>query len=270
MIPTNNTHLRFNLPAVYKRVANQLQKNKESDDLAICKLSLAIIEKNTNGIFNREFNETIQRLEIDKAECEKRLVDFNGYFYQDERSSLKQAWDKMVSMVKAVLGITIETREALSEILNEDMKGSEEAVNNYLDLEKMRDRIQTRLNLTISILKTRPDGSSFEKDLSEQVERLEQRQRELNGHYYEDPQSLLDQAWRRYQTALHSNDSNAGNLLNIFDALNDERKCNDAQLFTLRQQISCIVPSTHQNIDTHTCEKIKEKIKKLEAIENKS
>lgn len=259
MISSTPSYHRVSMTQRY----NTILTNKQNDVTDIQNL----IKDITSKIFQKELTETTRGLEVKKKECEETLKTLNGLFYQDQKSLLKQAWDKMVNFVNITLGITIGTRNELDNI-KRDLRDSKGAVDLYLKLETLRDSIQTRLLQIVAALKTKPTAALFEKTRTEQVEQLQARQKELCGNYYEDPQSLLDQAWRIYQSAIQANDSNAGQLFNTFNRLDVERRSNDAKLFSLEQQISCIVPSSNDNIKTYNCS-IQEQMIKLKE-ENRS
>lgn len=181
----------------------------------------------TSVIYKNKIVETKVKLISEKETCLSTLTRLNGEFFQDPRSTLKKAWDNVVTSVQEALKLKVESREQLQHIstqlksvpVDETIEKAESSIYYYTHLEKTRNNAETRLNEIINVEK-----ADLIDPLSENV--LRQRQKELCGNYYQDPNSLLDKAWKAYQEALSENSDSvcAPALLEKYNLLEKERK----------------------------------------------
>jgi hypothetical protein len=203
-----------------------------------------VLEKAENKVTN-----AIAWMQIKKEECIKDLSSLNGDYYQDPNSRLKQKWDQVVETAQTALGTKIGKLDQLEEIYPQLQSGTSNqkiaaktAIDSYRALEKQRDEQQSQLNRIVSLEKT---VENYDNNLLDQKRiKLQEKHKELCGDYYGDPKGQLDQAWRRYQTAvLHGSTENYS--LERYNQLETNRKQIEAQLFNILQQSSLPVPDPH-------------------------
>jgi len=219
----------------------------------------AALTDTTSDIFKNKIVKTKKELNSDKETCLSALTRLNGEFFQDPRSTLKKAWDNVVISIKEALELKIEFRNELEAVTtqlksrtsNETTQKAEVAIDSYTRLEKKRDSVETRLNEIISVEKTDLVAPPSE-------DALRQRQKELCGNYYQDPSSLLDKAWKKYQKALTDSHANAPELLNTYNLLENERKHTEILL----KRLGSIAPAT-RGLEVLTIHSINEEIASL-------
>ena len=203
-------------------------------------LSVAKIDT-TSIVFKNRMTKMKADLQDEKETYLASLLRLNGEFFQDPNSVLKKTWDSVVKKVKAALNLEIKNRDQLEETSEKLKKAPQSvlienarhAIGVYTSLETRRNKIEAELNEIISIEK-----ADLTAPLSEKA--LRERQKELCGDYYEDPNCLLDKKWKEYQRALASSSPNASALLNAYNILENERKSNEILL----QRIDALAPAT--------------------------
>ncbi len=227
-----------------------------------------------NAMFKEVLIERQAQLIFERQHCEKRLVHLNGHFYQDPESALKQTWDNAVKKSEAALGSQLQSREQLApaskDLENSPNHGEKEvisatiAINKYTRLEQKRNQIEKRLKEIVATEKSGPLGAAFQASLLEEKNHLLQRQKELCGSHYQDPNGLLHKAWNASQQAAKLSKADAPALLETYNKLETERKHNDARLYTLDQYIS-VMASLDRSIGALTKGAIAERLKVLES-----
>lgn len=221
----------------------------------------AALTDSTSKIFKSKINETKNELNLEKESCLNSLIRLNGEFFQDPKSSLKKAWDRVVTNVQEALQLKIEFRHELENVTkaleskpkDEIVEKAQDAVGIYTSLEKKRDNIEVRLNEIIATEKTDAIAPPSE-------DTLRARQKELCGNYYQDPNCLLDKAWKAYQNALTQNDTSAPDLLKQYNLLENERK-NNAMIL---QRLNSIAPApAERSIEALTISSIQAQVNVL-------
>lgn len=233
------------------------------------------LAENSNDSYKTCTNETQEKLKEQKQKIESDLVNLNGAYYQDPISLLKKAWDTVLNTTNDALGKQPKARCELTPLQNELKAATDQsnpkiqsaltAIDKYVGLEKDRDNFKTQLNTIISIQKTSPNISSENDPLLLEKNKLLQDQKELCGNYYQDPNGLLDKAWKAYQKAVDSGSPDANTLLNTYKKLERKRKTIETRLLALEEQIS-ITPHKDRSIQTLTIASINKEIEELGAL----
>ncbi len=161
-----------------------------------------------------------KKLMEDKASCERVILQLNGKYYQESSSVLKHSWEKVRQTVEKALEVDVDGHECSAHgrefipTVKSNLEGAislekynakraasplaiptetveaVDSVNGYLRFEKQRDEFVQLLHDIIQIQKA-GKGDFYQEKLNLQV-----RLKQLNGEYYGDPASLLDQAWK--------------------------------------------------------------------------
>ncbi len=231
----------------------------------------------TNSIFQKKIAEKKEELSAEKKRCSEALVRLNGSFYQDPASSLKKAWDTVVANVYAALSIQVEFRHELDNISNEldtkseteTIKSAKSSIEIYKKLEEKRDRSEARLHEIIGIERSEvvPIPISDPVLINKQNTLLA-RQKKLSGNYYQDPSCLLDQKWKEYQTAASANHSDAADILDAYNLLENERKSIDAELSVIQKQLLIPVATVEKSYAALTTQSIESQITALTSLKN--
>lgn len=215
----------------------------------------------SSAVFKNKFADTKNKLTEEKETCVNALIRLNGEFFQDPASALKKAWDVVVKCVHETLNKNIENRSELEGFEHElntqpqtdAIETASRSIGAYKMLETRRDKVEARLNEILSSEKAEPEAG-----LSRDA--LKNRQQELCGNYYADPNGQLDQAWKKYQAALSSNDGSAHALLNAYNRLETERKNNEILL----QRLDSIAPALpERTLEALTTQLIQNQIAQL-------
>ncbi len=221
---------------------NKLTQKIAELDLEIKKLEKSLNDK-TSDVFHKKVQEMINLLASEKQKCETELLQLNGAYYEDPKSLLKKAWDELVERVQIALGIHVNDRSQLDQVLldlntlhPDARQEAIQAISTYLKLEKKRDGLQEKLEQIIASQKT---GSlPLQEIFLREKQKLENRHIELCGHYFKDPNGLLDQTWSKYVQAQTNGSSEAPSLLEQFNQLEEERKQTEGKLFIVNQHLN--------------------------------
>jgi hypothetical protein len=245
------THYLSNITESLKAYLPQNTHTQKAASLTqeICSLENSL-KSRTDSVFQSKVIETIQAISQEKEKSLQALDRMNGSYYQDPQSKLKINWDKLVVSVKTALGTDVERFEQLPKIssqletapASEQIEDAKRKVHSYQFIEKKRNDRQAQLERIVAIQK----GSTANTDeqLRLKKESLLKEYRELSGDYFGDPKGKLDQAWRKYQTAIQHG-STGEHSLTAYENLEKQRKQIEAKLYSVEQLLA--TPSTPQH-----------------------
>lgn len=220
----------------------------------------------TDTVFKNKVIEVKSAIQKEKQKCEADLLLLNGAYYQDPKSMLKMAWDELVQYVSQV-GLNIESAdqlESISDQLKRDQTPAKQSalskIDIFKDAEELRNQRQAQLN---RILATEKIVANPEELLKQQQAELKQKHHTLCGDYFGDPNGQLDQAWRRYQTAI-ADGSNDESPLAAYQKLETERKKIEARLYQIEQQFSS--PVSFQTFEQLATEALEQQLLEFKTI----
>lgn len=197
------------------------------------------LQNKTSYIFQVKLNEVIQLFNTIKQKCIETILSLNGSYYQDPRSILKKQWDSLVEQTNA-LGISLQSRSQLDAVRSQlEANGNTdvvEAIDTFYEHEKTRDRTEKKLERVIGIEKA--SIVDIETNLKAEKASLNSRHLKLCGHYFQDPNGLLDQAWVKLQEAKHNGSSDVSSFTDNFNQLEDERKEIEGSLFEIDRALA--------------------------------
>lgn len=261
------------LSRITESLAGWLPQNEHSEKAAaltqkIQSLELSLTDKTTQ-VFQDKVSETILSIQNEKQKCIDDLTRMNGSYYQDPKSTLKQAWDRLVKAVHDAIGVKVESADQLDVISSQldidstkEKKLAKSKIIGFKVIENKRNARQDQLNQILSIEKA---ASSPEENLKLRKELLQQRYQELCGNYFGDPNGQLHQAWVKYQTAL-AYGSTGENTLAAYQALDTYRRQIEAELYSIDKQLS-IPASTTRTYEMLTTESITREVKELQKVQ---
>jgi hypothetical protein len=232
----------------------------------------ALINQNNNDpVFREKLTQIRTDLQSQKQAYEARLLELNGRYFQDAQSPLKQAWDTVVRKVRAACEMVLKGRQDLTlaqqkmetyTYLDAGKVEASQSIDNYIALERERNQLTHLLHELVRIEKASALNDELNAALQNQITTLQTRQIALCGKRYQDPNGLLDKAWKQHKQALaKKNAIEAPKLLNAFRKLDEERKNNDAKLFELKKQL--LLSQGPKSITLLTVENIKKEIDTL-------
>jgi hypothetical protein len=238
-----------------------VQKAKELGK-EIQSLTHSLTDK-TGPVFKGKVTETTTLIQTEKSKCIDDLFRMNGAYYQDPKSTLKKAWDRVATTVHTALGIRTERRDQLTDISvqlkaappTKEMKTAERAITSYTNIEKKRDLRQEQLNKIVS---TEKGSEKKDEEFVKRKQLLQEKRRKLCGDYFGDKNGELDKAWTKYQTAIANSSSGVDELAN-YTQLEEYRKCVEAELFNIDQQLS-LLASKDRTYETLTTDSIQKQI----------
>jgi hypothetical protein len=242
---------------------------KKADALAqkIQSLEQSLSDK-TGQVFQSKVSETTTAIQEEKQKCIQDLDRMNGSYYQDPKSTLKMAWDRLVNAVEIAIGFKVERADQLDAVSvqldvdpNEAKKTAKEKIDHFKVIEQKRDKRQNRLNQIIGLEKT---ASNVEDDLKLRKELLKQKHRELCGNYFADPNGELHKAWEKYQTTL-AEGSTGENSLKEYQQLDEYRKQIEAELYHIDTQL--LIPASTRTYEILTIDSIAQEINRLKEIQ---
>ncbi len=253
-------------------IYNQFPQNVHSKQLPAIEsqeqaLQTALNDK-AGATFDKVINQIYAQLESKRLQSLKRLDELNGLYFQDPNSQLKQAWDLAAQNIKLELNVDVSKPSQLPGIILQ-LQGrpvsphrteTEKAIARYNELEQEKLRIQTELTQAVSLLKTGPKAEELLILLTNEKSPLEGRQKELCGSYNRDPNSHIDQAWKKYELAHSKGTGDADELLEAYRVLEIERSTNETRLYSIFHQLS-IVPSSERTIEVLSLESIESQLK---------
>ncbi len=237
---------------ITNQTASQVKKKITAE---IDRYNKVVFDK-SDATFNTYLKIVHQKLENEKENCQKTITRLNGAYYQDPKSGLKQAWDKLVASIKLVLGLDIVTRDQLSSLTGLSSEVQKD-VEEYRYKEGARDAAVSRLHEILSVQQSERSEPKIFQDLNQEKTRLSKRQHELCGDYFGDKDSLLDQAW----SACAAEDKTPEDEEH-FQNLEQERRANEARLVELDQQLGLPVHPT-RNYQVLAQDEVSEEIDKL-------
>ncbi|MBS0604656.1 MAG: hypothetical protein JSS60_06435 [Verrucomicrobia bacterium] len=219
--------------------------------------------------FQKTITQTSDALQAERQKCSTALERMNGSFYQDPKSLLKKAWDRIVEHVKNALSIDVTERgqlDGLSSHLDSlastpEREQAKSAIKNYISTEQKRDRIQAQMTQIVSSQKTGPKATELNTSLLTERKTLENRQKELCGSYFQDPDSLLDKAWKSCERDPA--------LLDAYQQLDSERKSIETRLISINHQLS-IPASSDRTIEVLSLESMTAQLQALEETKSKA
>jgi hypothetical protein len=220
----------------------------------------------TGTVFQSKVAETAQMLGQEKTKCLTELTRMNGSYYQDPNSGLKKAWDKVVASSMKALNVKVERLEQLPEIRSqlepsdtEEKAEAKKKIGYYQAIETKRNARKAQLERIIAIEKA--SLPNFQEQLKQKKEALLKEHNELCGNYFGDSNGKLDQAWKRYQTAIEHG-STGEHSLKAYQDLEERRKTIEAELQMVDEQIS-IPSSPDRTIESLTTDSIAKQIEQL-------
>ncbi len=223
----------------------------------------------TDQVFQSKVSETILTIQKEKQKCLNDLLRMNGSYYQDPKSTLKLAWDKLVEAVHTAIGVNVERADQLDAVsaqLNVDANEAKETAKRKIDyfkkIEEKRDARQTQLNRILGIEKA---ASNPEENLKLKKDLLKQKYQELCGDRFGDPNGKLHQAWEKYQTAL-AHGSTGEDFLASYQKLDAYRRQIEAELYAIDQQLS-IPTSATCTYEVLTTQSITQEVEELKRIQ---
>jgi hypothetical protein len=261
------------LSAMTESLAAWLPQNehaKKADNLAedIRSLEESLINK-TGQVFQNKVSHTIVAIQEAKQKCIDDLLRMNGSYYQDPKSTLKTAWDKLVQAVHTAIGVNVERSDQLDTVSaeldvdpNEAKEIAKKKIDHFKTIEKKRDARQNQLN---QILSTEKAALNPEENLRLKQDLLKQRYQELCGSYFGDPNGQLHQAWTKYQTAL-AHGSTGENSLDSYQKLDAYRRQIESELYSIDQQL-LIPASTARTYEVLTTEQMTQEVEALKKIQ---
>ncbi len=227
----------------------------------------------TGTLFQSKVIEHVQAISQEKEKCIKDLERMNGSYYQDPESNLKKNWDKLVVSVKTAVGTDVERFEQLPTISSqlesapssERIEDAKRKVNSYQFIEKKRNNRQAQLGRIVATEKASKPNT--DEQLRLKKESLLKKHRELCGDYFGDPNGKLDQAWRKYQTALQHG-STGEHSLTAYENLEKQRKQIEAKLYSV-EQLLAIPANPERTYETLTATSIARQIEDVKAAQAK-
>ncbi len=269
-----------------ERLATWLPQNEHSKKAASLTQEIQSLEQSltdkTGQVFKGKVSNTIHAIQEEKQKCVEALTRMNGSYYQDPNSTLKKAWDKLVEAVYAAIGFNVKRADQFDAIFDQlnldpdalfdqlgidvdpnDKKAfAKTKIDGFKAIVAKRDARQNQLN---QILSTEKAALNFEEDLKLRKELLKQKYQELCGDYFGDWNGQLDQAWRKYQTAIARGLTGEDTLV-AYQGLDTYRKQIEAELYDIEQQLS-IPASTTRTYEVLTTESITQEIQELKTMQ---
>ncbi len=256
------------LSSINQSIKNWLPKNGHTRQASSLSQEVSSLEQSltdkTGTVFQSKVAETIQILGQQKTKCLNELNRMNGNYYQDPNSGLKKAWDKVVECSMKALNIKVDRLEQLPEIRSqlettpetEEKTEAKRKISFYHAIETKRNARKAQLEIIIATEKA--SLPNFQEQLKQKKEALIKEHKDLCGNYFGDSNGKLDQAWRRYETAINHG-STGENSLRAYEALEERRKVIESELHMVDEQLS--IPSNpHRTIETMTTESIAKQI----------